>query len=52
MNLGLSEAHIEQARLAQCNVCLRNRMAVCLECGCLIVLKVKLAGAACPLGRW
>ena len=24
----------------------------CKECGCFMALKVKIAGAVCPLGKW
>lgn len=48
----ITEAQLEQARLAKCNICPHNHMCVCLKCGCLIMLKVKLANTSCPIGRW
>lgn len=43
----------EQAeRLAVCKGCPRLKKGVCLECGCVMKVKVRLARATCPLGHW
>lgn len=43
-----------QRRLDICKACpeLLPITHQCKKCGCLMNLKVKLAGAACPLGKW
>jgi hypothetical protein len=43
----------EQAeRLAVCKGCPSLKKGVCVECGCVMKLKSKLARAACPKGLW
>ena len=43
-----------QARLDICKACpeLIKATHQCKKCGCIMNLKVKLAAAACPLGKW
>lgn len=42
------------ARLEICEACpsLLKLTHQCKECGCFMKLKVKLATATCPLGKW
>lgn len=43
-----------QERLSICHECPRfvKTTSQCLECGCIMPLKTKLASATCPLGKW
>lgn len=43
-----------QARLDICKACpeLIRATHQCKKCGCIMNLKVKLAGAECPIGKW
>lgn len=44
----------KQERLSICEECPRyvKMTSQCLECGCIMKLKTKLAAATCPLGKW
>lgn len=42
----------QAARLLWCKGCPSFKKGVCLECGCMMKLKSKLARAHCPLGHW
>jgi hypothetical protein len=42
----------QDERLAVCKGCPRLKKGVCLECGCVMKVKVRLARATCPLGHW
>ena len=48
----LVESSEQEERLAVCKGCPRFKRGVCLECGCVMKAKAKLARAACPLGHW
>ena len=48
----ISDLVTEQKRLSLCNICLHSRLGLCMACGCVIVLKVKLVNTSCPIGRW
>jgi hypothetical protein len=41
-------------RMDICDACPRLLKATkqCKECGCFMVLKTKLKGAVCPIGKW
>jgi len=41
-------------RMDICEACPRllNPTKQCKECGCFMVLKTKLKGAVCPIGKW
>ena len=45
---------IQEQRLSICKECPRyvKMTSQCLECGCIMKLKTKLAAATCPLGKW
>jgi hypothetical protein len=45
---------IQESRYSVCNDCdrLTKTTKQCKECGCFMKLKVKLAEAVCPLGKW
>lgn len=44
----------QQKRISICRECPRfvKLTSQCLECGCIMNLKTKLAAATCPLGKW
>lgn len=44
----------QEERLSICKECPRyvKFTSQCLECGCIMKLKTKLAAATCPLGKW
>lgn len=44
----------QEKRMSLCRECPRFVKATtqCLECGCVMKLKTKLAAATCPLGKW
>ena len=41
-----------QARLSICKSCDRLAMFVCKECHCVMIGKVRITIADCPLGKW
>lgn len=41
-----------EARRAVCEGCEKNRDGRCLECGCVLAAKQRLATEVCPLGLW
>ena len=45
---------VRQKRLSICGECPRfvKLTSQCMECGCIMKLKTKLASATCPLGKW
>ncbi len=45
---------LQDERYSICESCdrLTNITKQCRECGCFMKLKVKLAEAVCPLGKW
>lgn len=45
---------LQEQRLSICKECPRyvKFTSQCLECGCIMKLKTKLAAAVCPLGKW
>ncbi len=45
---------LQNERYSICENCdrLTNITKQCRECGCFMKLKVKLAEAVCPLGKW
>jgi hypothetical protein len=49
-----AEPSVQDERYAVCNSCdrLTSTTKQCRECGCFMKLKVKLADAVCPLGKW
>lgn len=44
----------QEKRMSICEACPRfvKLTSQCLECGCIMKLKTKLAAATCPLGKW
>ena len=40
------------ARYALCMACDRHAIGLCTACGCLCAAKVRVAGEACPEGKW
>lgn len=39
-------------RYALCMACDRHAIGLCTACGCLCAAKVRVAGEACPEGKW
>ena len=48
----LSTQEQREQRLQACNTCEKRLGFACTMCGCVVALKVKVAGSNCPLGRW
>ena len=42
----------QRARLEICGPCDKFVNGRCVECGCIMALKVKFAHMECPIGRW
>lgn len=42
------------ARMDICRECpsLKTALNLCSECGCFMNIKVRIASASCPLGKW
>ncbi len=40
------------ARRAICEVCTKNSLGICKECGCVIKAKTMAEDAECPLKKW
>lgn len=49
-----SDSAIADMRLQVCQGCDRYLSVTrqCLECGCIMPMKVRLQNASCPLGKW
>ncbi len=49
-----ADPYIQEERYETCLSCdrLTHMTKQCKECGCFMKLKVKLAEAVCPLGKW
>lgn len=49
-----ADPELQDHRYAICTACdrLTKTTKQCKECGCFMKLKVKLAEAVCPLGKW
>lgn len=49
-----ADVDLASQRLTTCESCDRFLKATkqCLECGCIMPLKVRLAAANCPLRKW
>lgn len=49
-----AEPSVQEARYEICESCpeLTKHTKQCKQCGCFMKLKVKLAEASCPLGKW
>lgn len=49
-----AEPELQDSRYSICEACdrLTKTTKQCKECGCFMKLKVKLADAVCPLGKW
>ena len=39
-------------RRATCDKCDRNKLGLCVECGCVIKFKTALLATFCPLAKW
>ncbi len=50
----LTSEEVSSTRMSICETCPRLRKPIyqCRECGCFMKLKVKLAAATCPIGKW
>lgn len=49
-----ADPQLQEERYSTCEKCehLTRHTKQCRECGCFMKLKVKLAEAVCPLGKW
>lgn len=43
---------VQEERKLICNVCENKKYGVCMKCGCVIDLKVKLKNESCPIKKW
>lgn len=45
---------VSEDRLEVCKQCdsFRDKDKRCTECGCFMLIKAKLKGVKCPLGKW
>lgn len=42
-----------EERMKLCAQCDKfNSIGLCTECGCVMVVKVKIDTSSCPLGKW
>ena len=48
----LSTTNIVEERLSVCNSCVKKKLNICLECLCVIPLKVRIKDTSCPLNKW
>jgi hypothetical protein len=48
----LTTAEQQAERLAICSACDRHDGGVCLECGCILAIKVTGRAFSCPLKKW
>lgn len=48
----VATSDVSKDRLAICYACLQYSHGACLECGCIMLVKTKLAAEKCPLGKW
>lgn len=48
----VASASVVEERKKVCGVCPNNRFGTCVQCGCVIAGKVRVAAALCPTGRW
>lgn len=49
---GSCDPRIVQDRLTACMLCPRYVAGVCRDCGCVMVVKARIAAASCPQGKW
>lgn len=47
-----ADVEISRKRSEFCRTCPHSRNGLCLECGCVIMIKTKLSAEACPLKKW
>lgn len=43
---------IQNKRYSICRNCDSNNFGVCVQCGCILKLKIRLKDAMCPIGNW
>ena len=48
----ISDHDLVEERNLICNKCDRKKFQMCLECRCLIPLKIRLRFTKCPIGKW
>jgi len=48
----ISSKAVAKQRQSVCADCPRHNMGACLECGCILLVKTRLAAEKCPLGKW
>lgn len=49
----IADSQAQEARYDICKSCTAfTVLKTCKECGCIMPLKVKMANASCPLGKW
>ncbi len=48
----LTDKNIQKARIGTCHECPEYSRGACLKCGCIMLVKTRLATEKCPLGKW
>lgn len=48
----VTESQTQKARMETCTSCPRYSHGACLECGCIMLVKTRLAAEKCPLEKW
>lgn len=48
----LTDGKVQKERIEMCYPCQEYSRGACLKCGCIMVVKTRLAAEKCPLGKW
>lgn len=48
----LADQKIQKERIKTCYGCQEYKHGVCVKCGCIMLVKTRLADEKCPLGKW
>ncbi len=48
----LADQKVQKQRINTCYGCQEYSHGACLQCGCIMVVKTRLAAEKCPLGKW
>ena len=35
-----------------CDTCIHHKYNLCLKCGCVVALKIRIKDTKCPIGNW
>lgn len=48
----VTESKVQAGRIETCRACPEYSHGACLKCGCIMLVKTRLAAEKCPLGKW